>query len=78
MTEARTPAHVGLGCEESKSLMSRHQETVAKLGASNSAVIVGLVVKITLCSGSDYIAPFADRVPVFARRSSRRRCLSSQ
>src|SRR5258707_13073151 len=32
MTEARTPAHVGLGCEESKSLMSRHQETVAKLG----------------------------------------------
>ena len=42
------PAHVRLGCEKCKRLMSSHEKTVTYFGRRLRCVIMSLVVKITV------------------------------
>jgi hypothetical protein len=68
----------GLRGKKGESVVRRQQESVANFGAGLRCVVVSLLVKIPVCNGSDYVAIFTHRPPVFFKRSSRRRCLSSQ
>jgi KH domain len=76
--KAGVPPYIGLSGKKSESIVGRHQKPVAHLGAGHCSVVVGLVVEIPVRSGVDNVAGFAHRAPVFFRRSSRRRCFSSQ
>jgi hypothetical protein len=76
--EARMPPDIRMRSEERKRLMRRQQEFVTKFGRGGGCVVVCLVLKITVRSGPDYVAAFAHSAPVFFKRSSSRRCFSSQ
>ena len=78
VSESSMPSHVGLGGKKSKGVVGRYEKTVADFGTGDDGVIVRLILKILVCFGSDDVPAFAHRVPVFFRRSSRRRCCSSQ
>jgi hypothetical protein len=72
------PSHVGLCGKKSECLMGRYQEAMTNAGIRGRSPVVRLILKIPVCSGSNYIPGFAHCVTVLAIRSSRRRCFSSQ
>ena len=78
VSESSMPSHVGLGGQECKGVVGRYEKTVADFGAGGGRVVVRLILKILIGFGSDDVPAFAHRMPVFFRRSSRRRCCSSQ
>jgi hypothetical protein len=76
--KVRTPADVGLGSRQGECFIGRDQESVADLRAGDAGVIISLLVKIPIRSRPEDVAAFVHRVPFIFRRSSRRRCFSSQ
>jgi hypothetical protein len=70
--------HVGLRGKKSERTVGRNEKTVADFGTRPRGVVVRLMIKVLVCFGSDDLSTAAHRVPVFFRRSSRRRCFSSQ
>ena len=78
VSESSMPPHLGLGGKKNKGVVGRYEKTVADFGTGDGGVIVRLILKILVCFGSDDVPAFAHRMPVFFRRSSRRRCCSSQ
>ena len=78
VSESSMPSHVGLGGKKSKGVVGRYKKTVADFGTGGGGVVVRLILTILVCFGPDDVPAFAHRMPVFFRRSSRRRCCSSQ
>src|SRR5690242_524205 len=76
--ESGAPAHARLGGEKGKRVVGREQEPMPKLGACFPSVVIRLLIEIQVSSWPDNVAAFAHRVPVFFKRSSSRRCFSSQ
>jgi hypothetical protein len=83
--QPRMPSHIGLSSEKSESVVSRRQKSVAHFGCSGGSVVNGLLVRIPVRGGTENVAARAQRVSAFFRsslfifrRSSRRRCFSSQ
>jgi len=76
--QAGMPSDVRLRCKKSERVMGSDEKAMAELGVCRSSVVVGLVLEISVGFWSDYLAAFTHRMPVFFRRSSRRRCFASQ
>ena len=72
------PAHVRLGRQKGKGIVSGKQETMSKFRTRFGCVVIRLVIKIPISFWANYVPGLAHRVPVFFRRASSRRCLSAQ
>ena len=75
--EPRMPSHLGLCGEESKRLVGGDEEAVTGFWARFRGKVISLVVKVLVRLRTNDVAS-THRVPVFLRRSSSRRCFSSQ
>ena len=75
--EPTMPSPLRLRGEERKCLMGGEEKPVANLGARLAGKMIGLVVEVLIRLGANNVAR-THRVPVLFRRSSNRRCLSSQ
>lgn len=77
MLEPRMPSHLRLRGEESEGLMSSYEETMTDFGVRFRREVIGLVVEVLVCLRANGVVSI-HRVSVFCRRSSSRRCFSSQ
>ena len=68
----------GWGRKGCKGIVSGKHEAMADFGTRFRRVVIRLVIKILISFGADYVPALAHRAPVFFRRSSSRRCFSSQ
>ena len=75
--EPTIPSHLRLCGEERKRLVGSKEKLVAHLGVRLRGKIIGLVVEVLIGFRANNVAG-THRIPVLFRRSSKRRCLSSQ
>jgi len=75
--EPTIPSHLRLCGEERKRLMGSEEKLVANLGVRLRGKIIGLIVEVLIRLRANDVAS-THRIPVLFRRSSNRRCLSSQ
>jgi hypothetical protein len=75
--QARMPSHVGLGGEERKGFVGSERKVVTNSGVRLRGKIISLVAKVLIGLRANNLAR-RHRVPVLFKRSSNRRCLSSQ
>jgi hypothetical protein len=77
VAEPTMPSHLRLCGEERKGLMGCQEKPVAHLGVRLRGKIIGLVVEVLIRLRAKHVAR-THRIPAFFKRSSNRRCLSSQ
>ncbi len=58
--------------------MSSDEKAVAEFWVRFSRVVKRLIVEVLIGFGANGVTSFAQRVPVYFSRSSKRRCFSSQ
>ena len=75
--QARMPSHVGVGGEERKRFVGSEEKVATNSGVRLCGKILSLVGKVLISLRANNVAG-SHRVPVLFRRSSNRRCLSSQ
>jgi len=75
--EPAIPSHLWLCGEERERFVGSEEKLVAQLGVRLSGKTIGLVVEVLICFRADNVAS-THRVPALFRRSSNRRCLSTQ
>ena len=75
--QARMPPHVGLCGEERKCFVGGEEKVMTNSGVRLRGKIISLVGKVLISLGANNVAG-SHRIPVLLRRSSNRRCLSSQ
>ena len=71
------PSHLRLCGEDRKRLMGSEEKLVTNLGVRLRGEIIGLVVEVLIRLGANDVAS-AHLITALFRRSSKRRCLSSQ
>ena len=75
--QAGMPSHVGLGGKERKGFVGSEKKLVSNSGVRLRGKIIGLVVEVLIRLRANDVAS-THLITALFRRSSNRRCLSSQ